>query len=559
MSIKDYVVSIIKIDKVEQAEVEKLLAVPPSKEMGDFALPCFVFAKTFRKSPNIIAEEIVSTLKHDCIKKAEAVNGYVNIYLNEDFFTSKILTEIFNDLDNYGKQNFGQGKLALIEFSSINVAKNPHVGHLGSTLFGECFSRLHENFGFNVKRLNYLGDYGTQFGKMITAYLKWGNKKDVELRGVDALQELYIRVNKECEENEELLDECRNTFLRLEQGDKQIKELYDWFVKISLDEANKIYEQLEVKFDDYRGESYYAQFNDKTLKMLEEKGLTKEDQGALIVDLNKYNLGVVIVKQKNGASLYATRDISLLIERYNEYRYDKLIYVTAVQQKQHFSQIFQIGRLLGLDYMDKVHHASYGMISLPGGKISSRKGAVALIKDLFAESTSVATEVLKERQTIADNIDELAKSVGIGALTFSVLKTTANKDCVFDFKSAINFDGETGPYLQYTHARCRSVVEKANIELNDVDFSLIKNAFELTKELEKFPQVLVDAFNDLEPSYIARYAISLAGEYNKFYNNNRIITDDAKLTKAQVALTKIVKEILRKCLTLLVIKTPDKM
>ena len=247
MSIKEYVASIIKIDKVEQAEVEKLLTVPPSKEMGDFALPCFVFAKTFRKSPNIIAEEIVSTLKHDCIKKAEAVNGYVNIYLNEDFFTSKILTEIFNDLDNYGKQNFGQGKLALIEFSSINVAKNPHVGHLGSTLFGECFSRLHENFGFEVKRLNYLGDYGTQFGKMITAYLKWGNKEDVELRGVDALQELYIRVNKECEENEELLNECRNTFLRLEQGDKQIKSMSNWKLSLTTIVAKVITRSLTTK------------------------------------------------------------------------------------------------------------------------------------------------------------------------------------------------------------------------------------------------------------------------------------------------------------------------
>lgn len=562
MNLKDIISKEIKIEDFSANEICELIALPPKEDMGDFSLPCFPLAKKLRKSPVEIANQIQASLKeNNLFEKVEVVNGFVNFYLNKNLFTQKILDEVNSDLSNYGKENIGNGKVACIEFSSINVAKNPHVGHLCSTLFGEGFARLYENFGFNVKRLNYLGDYGTQFGKVITAFLKWGNKEDVEKRGVNALQELYIKVNKECEDDENLLNECRQTFLKLEQGEKEIKALYDWFVKLSVDEAKRVlYKPLGIDFDDWRGEAYYAKFNKQTLDLLEKKNLVKKDDGALIVDLQEYNLGVVIVQQTSGASLYATRDIGTLLDRHKEYNFDTLIYVTDVRQKQYFEQIFQVGKLLGCDFMDKVYHISYGMLSLPEGKIASRKGAVALIKDLFYTSIQKAKQVLSEKGTISDDVELLSSQIGIGALVFSVLKTTKAKDSVFDINSAINFDGETGPYLQYTFARCASIVRKANLNDDKVDFSLLpQNCWELVKLVQKFPETLFGAFKDFETGYIARFAISLASAFNKYYNENRIITEDENLTKAQVKLTKIVKTLLEKCLYFLVMNAPEKM
>lgn len=561
MDIKEIISQQINIQNLSAEQFKSLIIVPPKENMGDFCLPCFSFAKVMHKSPNDIANQISNSLSgNKMFEKTEVLNGYLNLYLNKSYFTKEILDEINSNLENFGKQNIGKGKLACFEYSSINVAKSPHVGHLCTTLFGECFSRLYENFGFNVKRINYLGDYGTQFGKVITAYKKWGNKEDLEKRGITALQELYVRMNEACETNLDMLEECRQTFYSLECGDAEVLKLYDWFVKLSIDEATRVlYKPLEINFDDWRGERYYSQFNEQSIKLLQEKGLVKEDDGALVVDLKEYNLGVVIVRQKSGASLYATRDISTLLNRYKEYHYDKFVYVTDMRQKLYFQQIFKIGELLGCDFISKVQHVMNGMLSLPEGKISSRKGAVALIKDLFSLSTQKAEEVLKSRGTISDDQETLVKQIGIGALVFSVLKTTRLKDSVFDINTAINFEGETGPYLQYTFARCASIIRKAE-DFSAPNFSCLDDgAFELVKHLQKFEETLFAAYANLEPSYIARYAISLASLFNKYYSENRIITQDKEKTKAQVALTNIVKTVLGKCLRFLVMQAPEKM
>ncbi len=595
MDIKKLLSKQIKIEGVDSQTVSALLGISPQEDMGDFCLPCFSLAKQLRQSPNEIAKNIANSLQdNEYFKEVQVLNGYVNFFLNQDIFVSKILKEVHSNLDEYGKKDTGKNQLACIEFSSINIAKNPHIGHLCGTVFGESFSRLHQNFGYKVKRLNYLGDYGTQFGKTIRAYQKWGDRADIEQRGVDALQELYIRANALCEEDEAFLDECRQVFLRLEQGDKEIQPLYDWFVQLSLNEAKQIYNVLGINFDDWRGESYYAQFNDETMDKLRQKQVVRQDRGATIVDLEQYGLGVAVVQQTSGASLYITRDISTLFQRYQEYDFDKMVYVVAVEQRQHFMQLFKISELLGADFLEKVSHISYGMVSLPEGRISSRKGSVALIKDLFKMSTERAQEILTERGTIAQDAEKLSGQIGVSALVFHILRSTTAKDSVFDAQKAINFDGETGPYLQYTYARCCSLLrnwkehqsnqneenessqskdnqhskENQSNENKDnksdqneqVDFTLLSgNVWNIVKLIEKFPSVLQGAFEDYEPCYIARFAISLASEFNKFYNENRIITEDAKLSATQIELTRIVGEILGKSLYFMVMDAPDKM
>lgn len=560
MQLKEMLAQQLKLDGVDNSQLFALLGVPPKAELGDFSLPCFSLAKTLRKSPNEIAAELVAGVQgNSLIEKAEVLNGYANFFLNKAL-TADIFAKVFPNLADFGKTQDGKGKLACIEFSSINVAKNPHVGHLSNTVFGESFCRMHENFGFTVKRLNYLGDYGTQFGKMITGFEKWGNRQDVEACGVDALQDLYIKVNAECEKDENLLAECRNKFSLLEQGDQRVKELYDWFVKISIDEVKKIYKILGIEFDDWRGEAFYAQFNQEILDELRAKKLVKKDNGALLVDLEEYNLGIALVQQSSGASLYLTRDLSALTHRFAEYGFDKLVYVTAFQQRQHFAQLFKIAQLLGRDFLDRVKHVMYGMISLPEGKISSRKGAVALIKDLFALSTEEAKRVLTEKSTETSDLDRLSEQIGVGALVFSALRNTAIKDSVFDIKNAISFEGETGPYLQYTHARCCSIVSKAGLDLSKPDFTLLDGqSWAIAKLIASFPDVLKTSFEEYEPSHIARFAIELASEFNKFYNENRIITEDKETSTARVALTQTVGHILSRCLYLLVMSAPEKM
>ena len=563
MNIKEIVSKEIKAQGATSEDIQKLLLVPPQKEMGDLSLPCFTLSKIFHKSPNDIALNLQESLKNsNIVKKTDVLNGYLNLFLDEKYFSKIIIEDMQKNLERYGAQNIGNNKLCLIEFSSINVAKNPHVGHLCGTAYGESFCRLHEYFGYNVKRLNYLGDYGTQFGKVITAYLKYGSREKVLERGVDELQDLYIKINAECENDENLLKECRECFLKLEKGDKEIQKLYDWFKEISIEEAKRIYNELDITFDDWRRESFYAQYNKETLALLNEKGLTKRDNGALLVDLSEKNLGKLIVEQTSGASIYATRDLSSLLNRYKEYHYDKLLYVTGVEQEQYFNQIFEVGKMLGLPYMDKVFHFSTGRISLPTGKISSRKGAVALNRDLFKASIQKAHSVLIEKGTNASDMEALEKQIGIGALVFTILKSTSTKDSVFDLDRAISFDGETGPYLQYTYARTCSILSKAKESKVEgkVDLNVLPaSVFPLIKLFPNFGEALNNAFYEYDPSYIARYAMNLCSEFNRVYSETKILSEDKKLSETMVEITRLTNNLLKKCLYFLVMKAPERM
>lgn len=560
MNFRDILSQKIKIEGVTYEQIANMFTIPPSVEMGDYALPCFSFAKIQKCSPMVVAENIASTLQQDeLIQDVKVVNGYLNIYLNRQKATQLIMQESLQK-DDLASTNIGVGKRVCIDFSSVNVAKAPHIGHFSNTVIGASIARIYEKMGFDVIKLNYLGDYGTQFGKLVCAYQKWGDKDDVEARGIDALQELYIRVNAECENDETLLQECRDTFRKLEDKDSEVMALFEWFKALSIDEVKRtLFEPLGITFDDWRGEQHYAQYTDRILAELENSGVAKISQGALAVDLEQYNLGVALVRQSNGTTLYLTRDISTAIDRQAEYNFDKCIYIVGVEQKLHFAQLFKILELMGNAWAKDLVHLVNGRLRLPEGRLSSRKGNQALAKDIMGTAIQKAMDVMKDRGVAVD--EARAKDIGLGALIFSALKSGISKDSVFVLEDALNFDGETGPYLMYTHARCASIIRRANIaDFGNVDYNLNADAsWELVTGINKFAEVMLNAYNENEPSVIARYLLELAGFFNKFYHDNRIITDDEALTRKNVAITSIVAKIIKQGLQVLGINAPDEM
>ncbi|MBR7090958.1 MAG: arginine--tRNA ligase [Clostridia bacterium] len=559
MNFKKILAQKIKVDGVSTEDIENMLSTPPSVEMGDYALPCFGFAKIQRCSPMQVAENIAGSLSQDeLISQVKVVNGYLNIYLDRARATEAIVSELLAKED-IAKSDIGKGKRVCIDFSSVNVAKAPHIGHFSNTVIGASISRIYEKMGYEVIKLNYLGDYGTQFGKLVCAYLKWGNRADVEARGIDALQELYIRVNEECDKDEALLNECRETFKKLENKDPQVLELFEWFKQLSINEVKKtLFEPLGITFDDWRGEQHYAQYTDRVLGELESSGVAKISQGALAVDLEDYNLGVALVRQSNGTTLYLTRDISTALDRKREYDFDKCIYIVGVEQKLHFAQLFKILELMGNAWAKDLLHLVNGRLRLPEGRLSSRKGNQALAKDIMATSIQKAEEVMRERGVAVDK--DRAKDIGLGALVFSALKTDISKDSVFVLEDAINFDGETGPYLMYTHARCASILRKANIVDTDIDCTIQPdNTWEVVTAINKYSMVVANACTENEPSILARYLLELASVFNKFYHDNRIITEQDEVTKKNVAITSLVARVIKQGLAILGINAPDEM
>jgi len=564
MNFKEILSKEIKIEGVTPEELEKLFTIPPTLQMGDFALPCFSFAKIQKCSPAVIAQNIAKDMQSiEIVDHIDVVNGYLNIFLNKKVATNIILNELLNKQDLCSRE-IGKGKLFCIDYSSINVAKNPHIGHFSNTVIGASIARLYEKMGYNVKRLNYLGDYGTQFGKLVCAYQKWATKEDVEKRGIEYLQELYIRVNTECETDENLLAECRETFKKMEEKEPEITALFEWFKKLSIEEVKKdVYEPLKITFDDWRGEQYYSQFTPAIFEELDKKHITKISQGATIVDLEEYGLGVAIVKQSNGTTLYLTRDIATAIERYKEYKFDKCIYITGVEQKIHFEQLFKILELMGKEWSKNLIHIANGRLRLPEGKLSSRKGSQALIKDIFVNAINKATELIQSRDTNSTVDKQKAQDIGIGALIFSALKSGVTKDSVFVLEDALNFDGETGPYLMYTHARCASILRKFDKDITKIDAKTISTDDEISWELvscmNKFNAIVFDAYNNNEPSFVARYLIELATIFNKFYHDNRILGEDETKTLKNVTITYLVEKILKEGLSILGIVAPEEM
>ncbi len=561
MDYKSYIAKNLSIDGVLEQEIYDLIALPPDNSMGDFALPCFKFAKVLRKSPQVIAEELSKSFPiGDVIVKVTAVNGYLNFTVNRSARAKKVLESVLSEGDNYGSSTVGKGKTICIDYSSINVAKPFHIGHLSTTVIGGALYKIYKKLGYNVVGINHLGDYGTQFGKLIYAYKAWGNREEVEKGRVKELMRLYVKYHDEAEKNPSLDDKAREYFKLIENGDKECNELFKWFKELTLIDVERVYKQLGVTFDSYAGESF---FNDKMAPVIDElsqKGLLKESDGAKIVDLESYDMPPCLILRSDGASLYATRDLAAAIYRKNTYNFDKCLYVVAYQQNLHFKQFFKVLELMGKPWAKDMVHVAFGMVSLEEGTMSTRKGKVVFLEDVINKCCEKALSIINEKNPDLENKQETANAVGTGAVIFGALSSGRIKDIVFSYDKVLNFDGETGPYCQYTYARASSVMKKAG-EFNSytVPEVLSDDEYALISTLASYPEVVSLSAERYEPSVITRYAVDLSEAFNKFYFNCKILGEEETVKNFRLALTLSTKTVLKNALSLLGIKTPEKM
>ena len=563
MDYKSIIANLIEIEGISSAEIAALIIPPKDSKMGDFCLPCFRFSKALRKSPIAIAEELAASITlPDCFEKAEAVAGYLNFTLDKKAYNKRIIEKAVAEGKAYGDQNVGEGKNVCIDYSSVNVAKPLHIGHLSSTAIGAALYRIYKKLGYNAIGINHLGDWGTQFGKLIVAYKLWGNDEDIEKRGVTALVEIYVRYHKEAEEKPEMDDEARAWFKKIEDFDPEATRLFNWFKEITLKEVVKIYDRLGIKFDYYTGESFYNDKMQPVLDLLEKKGLLVESNGAKVVDLSAYNMPPCLLVRSDGATLYATRDLAAAYYRKATFDFYKCLYVVAYQQNLHFKQWFKVVELAGESWAKDLVHVNFGMVSLPDGAIKTRAGNYILLEDVLNKSVEKALQIITEKSPDLENKEEVAEQVGIGAVLFSVLYNSRIKDIVFSYDRVLNFDGETGPYVQYTHARCNSVLKKASeYDGGEVDYSGISDeeSSEVVKLIASFPEAVKAAAEKYEPCFVARHLVSLAQSYNRFYLANRIANAEPKIRNARVLLTTAVKNVLESGLALLGIAAPEKM
>ncbi|MBE6533580.1 MAG: arginine--tRNA ligase [Ruminococcaceae bacterium] len=558
----------------EQAELDEksildMLEYPPDEKMGDIALPCFKLSRTLRMAPVKIAETIASELKLESIKRVEAVNGYLNIYLDGEYLAKKVVSEVYAKGNKYGAPvDMGEGKTVVLDYSSPNVAKPFHIGHLGTTVIGHSLKKLHEFAGYKCVGINYLGDWGTQFGKLIVAYKKWGNREEIEKGGVDALVALYVKINNAISGNEDqgipadpaLADESRAEFRKLEDGNEENIALWRWFVDISLAEYQKTYKQLNIEFDSYKGESFYTDKMPAQVQKLRDMGLLKIDDGASIVDLEEYGMTPCLILKRDGSTLYPTRDIAAAVYRKGEYDFDKMIYVTSAGQSLHFAQWFKVVELMGYDWFDKLVHVPYGTVSINGAKLATRTGNVILLRDLFAESIAKVESIMKEKNPNLENGDKIAEAVGVGAIVFYYLSNNRIRDINFMIEDALSFEGNTGPYVQYTYARTCSVLSKS--ENYNKNVALTVSADEevtLLKTLSRFEEVVREAIAVYEPSVVTRYILDVAGAYNRFYHNCSILgaeNEDVKNTR--LAITEATKTVLGNAFELICLAKTEK-
>ena len=558
-----------EISKVSNIDVEKIkenLEVPKDSTNGDYAFPCFILAKELKKAPALIATELQSKIAQEInnedIKEVTAVNGFLNFKINRQKMVEELAKEFDEKKENYGSGN--QNKNIVIDYSSPNIAKPFHVGHLRSTVIGAALYNIYQFLGNNVTGINHLRDYGTQFGKLIEGYKRWGKEYNIEENPIDELTKIYIRINNLCKEDESVLEECRNNFKKLEDGDPYCKELWEKFRALSLKEFEKVYKMLGSKFDSYNGEAFYVDKMPEVVNLLQKSGKLVDSEGAKVVDLGSDMPPCIIIKS-NGSSTYATRDLAAILYRARTYDYDKAIYVTSYEQILHFKQIFKTATYLGLDekYIKGLEHVPFGMVLLKTGKISTREGNIIKLEDLLNEAVERSKKVIEAKNPNLENKDDVAHKVGIGAVIFNDLSNSRIKDEIFDWDIMLNFNGETGPYIQYMCVRTKSVLEKAGYipELKDVDLSKLddENSKNLINILYNFNQTLVNVTEKEEPSILSRYLISLAKEYSSFYNNCHILNEDKSLQDARLYLTYMVKTVLEKGLNLLGIQVPDKM
>lgn len=557
------------VSDISREEILDMIEVPTDEKMGDYAFPCFKLAKVLRKAPPLIAKDIAEKIgENEIFEKVENVNAYVNMYISRAAFVDGLVKEVINKGEDFIKSDIGQGKTVIVEFSSPNIAKPFHIGHIRSTVIGNSIYKIYEALGYDTVRINHLGDYGTQFGKMISAYRRWGNREDVEKEPIKTLLEYYTKFHVEAEKNPELEQEARDIFARLEKGEPEEIELWQWFRDESLKEFTTVYNMLGIEFDSYAGESFYSDKMPRILDELNEKGLLEESRGAQIVDLEKYGMTPALVTKSDGSTLYITRDIAAAVYRKEHYDFYKNIYVVASQQNLHFQQWFKIVELLGYDWAKDCIHVPFGMVSLKDGTMSTRKGRVVFLEDVLNKAVDKTREVIKEKGVATDNIEETAKQVGIGAVVFNELSNNRIKDYVFDWDKVLNFEGETGPYVQYTHARACSVLRKAGDEavakaksLENFDANIITSdsAYELAKLIYKMGDVIVEAADKYEPSIVTRHIVDIAQAFNRFYHNERIVVEDETELLSKLALVISAKEIIKDGLALLGMNAPEKM
>ncbi len=561
MDFKRHIAANIKAGDLSQDEIYAMLALPPNTETGDFALPCFKLAKTMRKAPALIAEELKSAYPADdkLVSEVSAVNGYLNFKIDRAFWAKETLGEILEKRERYGASDEGKGKTVCIDYSSVNIAKPFHIGHLSTTVLGSALYKLHKFLGYTPVGINHLGDYGTQFGKLISAYKRWGKKEDIEEGGLRALNALYVRFHEEAEKDGSLNDEARAYFKKIEDKDEECVALFEWFKELTLKDVGKIYELLDVHFDSWAGESFYNDKMQPVIDELTEKGLLVESEGAKIVDLEAYGMPPCIILRSDGASLYATRDIAAAIYRKKTYDFYKCLYVVAYQQNLHFKQFFKVLELMGKEWAKDLVHVAYGMVSLEEGSMSTRKGRVVYLKDVIDKCVEKALSVITEKNPSLENKEEIAKTVGVGAVIFGALYNSKIKDITFSYDKVLNFEGETSCYVQYTCARANSVLAKGGGAKSFTAENVLPQEFEVVKQLSEFPSVLKDALDKYEPSYIARYAVDLAQKYNKFYFDCKILNAEEREKNFRLALTEATLVTLKNALSLLGIGVPEKM
>ena len=545
---------------ISSQELSLMLEYPPDSNMGDVALPCFKLSKTLRRAPVQIAQTIADTLADGSIKKAEAVNGYLNLYISDEYLSKVVLDEVIAGADKYGSSELGEGKTVVLDYSSPNVAKPFHIGHLGTTVIGHSLRKIHEFAGYKCIGINYLGDWGTQFGKMIVAYKKWGNGEDISGGGTDKLVELYVKFHKAAEEDPSLEAEARAEFHKLELGDEENMQLWKWFIDISLVEYKKTYDQLGIEFDSYKGESFYTDKMPAQVEKLREKGLLKIDDGASIVDLEEYGMPPCLILKRDGSTLYPTRDIASAYYRKQTYDFDKAIYVTSAGQSLHFAQWFKVVELMGYDWHDKLVHVPYGTVSINGEKLATRTGNVILLRDLFAQAIEKVSDIMNEKNPDLENKDKVAEAVGVGAIIFYYLSSNRIRDINFMMEDALSFDGNTGPYVQYTYARTCSLLEKAGkCEAGEKMTFTADEERALVKTLARFPEKVLEALESYEPSVITRYILDVATAYNRFYHGCPILSaEDEDVYRTRIALTRAANYVLGNAFELICLKKTEK-
>lgn len=551
------------IESMEPKDIEEIIEVPADSNMGDYAFPCFKLARIFRKAPNIIAQDIAGRFgEQDYLESVISIGGYINFKIDKKIYISDVLGNILEDKDKYGSSDEGTGKKVIVEFSSPNIAKPFHIGHIRTTVIGNSINKIYKFLGYETISVNHLGDYGTQFGKLIVAFLAWGDREVVEKDPIKELLKLYIRFHEEAENSPELDDQAREWFKKLENNDNEAFELWQWFREVSLKEFSKVYELLDIEFDSYTGESFYSDKMPEIVESMREKNLLKMSEGAEIVDLEEFGMPPALITKSDGSTLYITRDIAAAKYRKETYDFFKNIYVVGSQQILHFKQLKKILDLMGNEWAKDCVHVPFGMVALEEGTMSTRKGRVVFLEDVLKKAVERTKEIIENKNPNLEDKYEVARQVGIGAVMFQELSNSRIKDYVFSWEKTLSFEGETGPYVQYTHARCASLLRKGGqLELDSFDASILTDevSMEIIRQLSKFKEAVEEAGRKYEPAVVSRFVVDLAQLFNRFYHEHSIVVDDPKIRQSRLALTMCVKQTLKNGLALLGIQAPEKM